>query len=88
MWKLSSRRLLPLGDRPVQISGKGRYGVLFVRLVLSGAPGGWSAVELAYLFPTAAERNTYMRNLKRRYGSRRWDAPIIQSFEFESEVTS
>lgn len=72
----------------VRTHGRGHFGVRFTRFVLSGAPGGYSAVELAYLFTTAEERDAFARKLRReRKGSRR-TGPIIETFDVEAAELS
>lgn len=61
--------------------GSGRHGVLFVRFVLSSSPGGYSAVEIADLFETRAERDAHLRDLRRMYRPSRKHGPIVQAFE-------
>ncbi len=76
----------PLLHEPrASVSGRGDHGVRFTRFVRSGAPGGYSAVEKVHLFATPAERDAYARALKRKHGSRRRDAPVIESFDTEPE---
>ncbi|GAT74851.1 ATPase [Microbacterium sp. HM58-2] len=74
----------PLIDGPkVSTRGEGRYGMRFTRFVVSGAPGGYSTVELIYLFPTQDERDAYARGLHRKLRDTRQTGPIIESFEVE-----
>lgn len=74
----------PLHNEPQESTqGEGDYGVRFTRFVPSGAPGGYSAVVLVHLFPTAKARDAYARSLRNeRKGSRR-AGPIIETFEVE-----
>ena len=77
----------PLLHQPkASTSGDGNYGVRFVKFVLSGSPGGYSAVELVYLFPTLEERDAQVRELRRHWRGSRKSGPIIETFEVEVEV--
>ena len=76
----------PLLNEPTASThGQGCYGVRFTRFVQSGAPGGYSTVEKVHLFLTPTERDAFARELERKHGSRRRDAPVIETFATEPE---
>lgn len=72
----------PLFDDPlVSTHGSGNYGVRFTRFVLSGAPGGYSAIERVHLFPTRKDRDRHAAELRRKHRGSRRTGPIVETFE-------
>jgi hypothetical protein len=67
----------------VSTRGRGKYGVRFTRFVRSGAPGGYSTVELVHLFPTARERDVYARKLRHERRRSRKTCQIFEIFEVD-----
>lgn len=70
-------------DPKVSTRGTGNYGVRLTNFVLSGAPGGYTAVEIVHLFPTLEEREDHARELRRRWRGSRKYGPVIETFEVE-----
>lgn len=65
------------------VHGSGDYGVRFTRFVESGAPGGYSTVQVVNLFATRKDRDRYAFKLRKEQRGTRRTGPIIETFEVE-----
>lgn len=77
-------RRIPLAHEPnASIHGTGNYGVRFTRFVVSGAPGGYSTVQVVNLFTTPEECDAYAKKLRNGQRRNHRTRPVIETFEVE-----